>query len=142
MLLNLGRSTVKRVTSVHSESKMGKKGRNKEAHIRFCRLFPCLRLEDSASWSSLGCDLGRQKGESRKKSLPLQKHNGIGYNVTALEFNTLRTEMPAIDREHDFAFRARLKGVVCFFEKHVYSLCCRKLDEKIFKILIYKTEDS
>lgn len=55
----LGCSTVKSVISV------GIKKNETKAHIHFCRLSPCSRLEGSASWSSLGCDLWRQK-EGRK----------------------------------------------------------------------------
>lgn len=55
----LGCSTVNCVISV------GIKKNETKAHIHFCRLSPCSRLEGSASWSSLGCDLWRQK-EGRK----------------------------------------------------------------------------
>ncbi len=74
---------------------------NKEAHIHFCRRSPCLRLEDSASWSSSGCDLGRQRGKAKRKASLFR--NIIVLDMTALELNTLRTGAPAIDSHDNFA---------------------------------------
>jgi len=48
-----------------------RKKQNKKAHTHFCRRSPCLSLEDSASWSSSGGDLKRQRKTETGKKIPI-----------------------------------------------------------------------